>query len=215
MRILIIGAGGVGSSAALIAARRDFYEHIVIGDYDGDRAAALVARIGDDRFSAIQIDASVAQAVAQACREHQITHVLNVVDPRFVMSIFEGAFLAGADYLDTAMSLSSAHPEKPHELTGVKLGDDQFAMADAWEAKGRLALVGIGVEPGMVDVFARYAADHLFSEIDELGVRDASDLVVHGYEFAPSFSIWTVIEECLNPPVIWEKDKGWYTTEPF
>ena len=215
MRILIIGAGGVGSSAALIAARRGFYEHIVIGDYDGDRAAALVARIGDDRFSAIQIDASVAQAVAQACREHQITHVLNVVDPRFVMSIFEGAFLAGADYLDTAMSLSSAHPEKPHELTGVKLGDDQFAMADAWEAKGRLALVGIGVEPGMVDVFARYAADHLFSEIDELGVRDASDLVVHGYEFAPSFSIWTVIEECLNPPVIWEKDKGWYTTEPF
>ncbi len=215
MRILIIGAGGVGSSAALIAARRDFYEHIVIGDYDGDRAAALVARIGDDRFSAIQIDASVAQAVAQACREHQITHVLNVVDPRFVMSIFEGAFLAGADYLDTAMSLSSAHPEKPHELTGVKLGDDQFAMADAWEAKGRLALVGIGVEPGMVDAFARYAADHLFSEIDELGVRDASDLVVHGYEFAPSFSIWTVIEECLNPPVIWEKDKGWYTTEPF
>ena len=215
MRILIIGAGGVGSSAALIAARRDFYEHIVIGDYDVDRAAALVARIGDDRFSAIQIDASVAQAVAQACREHQITHVLNVVDPRFVMSIFEGAFLAGADYLDTAMSLSSAHPEKPHELTGVKLGDDQFAMADAWEAKGRLALVGIGVEPGMVDVFARYAADHLFSEIDELGVRDASDLVVHGYEFAPSFSIWTVIEECLNPPVIWEKDKGWYTTEPF
>jgi saccharopine dehydrogenase (NAD+, L-lysine-forming) len=215
MRILIIGAGGVGSSAALIAARRDFYEHIVIGDYDGDRAAALAARIGDDRFSAIQIDASDAQAVAQACREHQITHVLNVVDPRFVMSIFEGAFLAGADYLDTAMSLSSKHPEKPHELTGVKLGDDQFAMADAWERNGRLALVGIGVEPGMVDVFARYAADHLFSEIDELGVRDASDLVVHGYEFAPSFSIWTVIEECLNPPVIWEKDKGWYTTEPF
>jgi saccharopine dehydrogenase-like NADP-dependent oxidoreductase len=215
MRILIIGAGGVGSSAALIAARRDFYEHIVIGDYDGERAEALVDRIGDPRFSAIRIDASDAQAVAQACREHEITHVLNVVDPRFVMSIFEGAFLAGADYLDTAMSLSSAHPEKPHELTGVKLGDDQFAMAQAWESKGRLALVGIGVEPGMVDVFARYAADHLFSEIDELGVRDASDLVVHGYEFAPSFSIWTVIEECLNPPVIWEKDKGWYTTEPF
>ncbi len=215
MRILIIGAGGVGSSAALIAARREFYEHIVIADYDGDRARALVDRIGDERFSAIEIDASDAQAVAQACREHEITHVLNVVDPRFVMSIFEGAFLAGADYLDTAMSLSSKHPEKPHELTGVKLGDDQFAMADAWQAKGRLALVGMGVEPGMVDVFARYAADHLFSEIDELGVRDASDLVVHGYEFAPSFSIWTVIEECLNPPVIWEKDKGWYTTEPF
>ena len=215
MRILIIGAGGVGSSAALIAARRDFYDSVVIADYDGSRAQTLAERIDDPRFSAIGLDASDAQAVAQACRGHQITHVLNVVDPRFVMSIFEGAFLAGADYLDTAMSLSSRHPEKPYELIGVKLGDDQFAFADAWQDKGRLALVGIGVEPGLADVFARYAADHLFSEIDELGVRDASDIVVHGYEFAPSFSIWTVIEECLNPPVIWEKDKGWYTTEPF
>ena len=80
---------------------------------------------------------------------------------------------------------------------------------------GQLALVGMGVEPGLADVFARYASDELFSEIDELGVRDASNLVVHGYDFAPSFSIWTTIEECLNPPLIWEKDRGFYTTEPF
>ena len=85
----------------------------------------------------------------------------------------------------------------------------------AWSAAERLALVGIGVEPGLSDVFARYAADHLFSEIDELGVRDGANLVVAGYDFAPSFSIWTTIEECLNPPVIWEVDRGWYTTPPF
>jgi saccharopine dehydrogenase-like NADP-dependent oxidoreductase len=215
MRILIIGAGGVGSSAALIAARRDFYEHIVIADYDQARAHALTDRLDDPRFSAIELDATDAQSVAQACRAHRITHVLNVVDPRFVMSIFEGAFLAGADYLDTAMSLSSRHPEKPYEFPGIKLGDDQFAFAQAWEESGRLALVGMGVEPGLADVFARYAADHLFSEIDELGVRDASNLVVQGYDFAPAFSIWTVIEECLNPPVVWERDRGWFTTEPF
>ena len=215
MRVLIIGAGGVGSSAALIAARRDFFEHIVIADYDGDRAQALVERIGDDRFSAMAIDASDPQAVAAACAEHRITHVLNVVDPRFVTSIFDGALAAGADYLDTAMSLSYRHEDSPFELTGVKLGDYQFDKAPQWEQAGRLALVGIGVEPGMVDVLARYAADHLFSEIDELGVRDASDLVVHGYDFAPSFSIWTVIEECLNPPVVWEAGRGWFTTPPF
>ncbi len=153
--------------------------------------------------------------MAEACRTHGITHVLNVVDPRFVMPIFNGAFAAGAGYLDTAMSLSHRHPEKPFELSHVKLGDDQFAKSAEWEAAGQLALVGIGVEPGLADVFARYAADHLFSSIDELGVRDASNLVVEGYDFAPSFSIWTVIEECLNPPVIWEKDRGWFTTEPF
>jgi saccharopine dehydrogenase-like NADP-dependent oxidoreductase len=78
-----------------------------------------------------------------------------------------------------------------------------------------LALVGIGVEPGLSDVFARYAADELFSAIDEIGVRDGANLVVDGYTFAPSFSIWTTIEECLNPPVVWDRDRGWFTTAPF
>src|SRR6185437_11816645 len=78
-----------------------------------------------------------------------------------------------------------------------------------------LALVGIGVEPGLSDVFARHAADTMFSEIDQIGVRDGANLTVQGYDFAPTFSIWTTIEECLNPPVIWEADRGWYTTEPF
>jgi saccharopine dehydrogenase (NAD+, L-lysine-forming) len=215
MRVLVIGAGGVGSSAALIAARRDFFESWIVADYDRARAEELVARLADPRFRAVQIDAADAGSVAQVCREHGITHVLNAVDPRFVMSIFDGAFEAGADYMDTAMSLSRRHPDRPFELPGVMLGDDQFARADHWAQRGQLALVGMGVEPGLADVFARYAADELFSEIGELGVRDASNMVVHGYDFAPSFSIWTTIEECLNPPLIWERDRGFYTTEPF
>ena len=111
-------------------------------------------------------------------REHGITHVMNAVDPVFDMPVFEAAFAAGADYLDMAMSLSRPHPERPYEIPGVKLGDEQFAVAGEWEAAGRLALVGMGVEPGLSDVFARYAADHLFSEIDELGTRDGANLVV-------------------------------------
>ncbi|MBI1379275.1 MAG: ATP-binding protein [Frankiales bacterium] len=215
MRVLCVGAGGVGSSAALIAARRDFVDTWVVADYDLGRAEALVARLDDPRFVAAQVDAGDADAVAALVRAHGATHVLNAVDPRFVLPIFDGAFAAGADYLDTAMSLSSPHPQRPHELPGVKLGDDQFAKAADWEAAGRLAIVGIGVEPGLADVFARYASDHLFSEIDELGVRDAGNLVIEGYDFAPSFSIWTTIEECLNPPVIWEEGREWYTTAPF
>jgi len=114
-----------------------------------------------------------------------------------------------------AMSLSKPHPEEPYAKTGVKLGDEQFAKAKDWEERGLLALVGIGVEPGLSDVFARYARDHLFSSIDEVGVRDGANLVVRGYDFAPSFSIWTTIEECLNPPVVWEEDRGWFTVPPF
>jgi len=97
----------------------------------------------------------------------------------------------------------------------VKLGDYQFERSAQWAERGLLALVGIGVEPGMADVFARHAADELFSEIDEIGIRDGANLVVEGYDFAPTFSIWTTIEECLNPPVVWERRRGWYTTAPF
>ncbi len=224
MRILLVGAGGVGDAIAKIAARRNFFETIVVSDYDLARAERTIAwleskRQAIGRFVAARIDASDPDSVAAVAREHRVTHVMNAVEPKFVPTVFAGALAAGADYLDMAMSLSEPHPTEPYSEPGVKLGDDQFAQAPDWETAGRLALVGMGVEPGLSDVFARYASDHLFSEIDELGTRDGANLVVRdeaGNEiFAPSFSIWTTIEECLNPPVIWEKDRGWYTTEPF
>jgi saccharopine dehydrogenase-like NADP-dependent oxidoreductase len=225
MRILLVGAGGVGDAIAKIAARRSFFETIIVSDYDLGRAERTIAWLESkhgpqgDRFIAAHIDASKADSVTAVARAHGATHVMNAVEPKFVPTIFAGALAAGADYLDMAMSLSLPHPDQPHSLTGVKLGDEQFAAAADWEAAGRLALVGIGVEPGLSNVFARYASDHLFSEIDELGTRDGANLVVRDDEgneiFAPSFSIWTTIEECLNPPVIWEKDKGWFTTPPF
>ena len=225
MRILLVGAGGVGNAIAKIAARRTFFETMIVCDYDLARAEATIAWIEakhgpqGSRFIAAKIDASSPDDVAAVATAYAVTHVMNAVEPKFVPTIFAGALAAGADYLDMAMSLSEPHPSVPYSETGVKLGDDQFAQAPDWETAGRLALVGMGVEPGLSDVFARYAADHLFSEIDELGVRDGANLVVRddlGNEiFAPSFSIWTTIEECLNPPVIWEKDRGWYTTEPF
>jgi saccharopine dehydrogenase (NAD+, L-lysine forming) len=215
MRILVIGAGGVGSAVVPTAIRRDFFDHLVIADYDADRAEAIARRAKDPRVEARFVDASNRELIASLIREERITHVLNAVDPRFVMPIFDACLEAGADYMDMAMSLSKPHPQRPYQLPGVKLGDEQFAKTDAWTKSGRLALVGMGVEPGLSDVFARYAQDHLFSEIDECGVRDGANLVVDGYDFAPSFSIWTTIEECLNPPVIWERGREWFTTEPF
>ena len=234
MRVLMIGAGGVGDAAAKIAAERDFFEEWVVADYDLSRADRTVASVtvrhpGEGRFRAAQVDAGSAHAVEDLARLVGATHVFNAVDPRFVLPIFEGALAAGADYLDMAMSLSHRHPERPHEECGVKLGDDQFARAADWEAAGRLALVGIGVEPGLSDVFARYAADHLFSHIEELGTRDGANLTIRDEDgnpvFAPGFSMWTIIEECLNPPVVWEKSRadaaggdleaGFFTLAPF
>jgi saccharopine dehydrogenase-like NADP-dependent oxidoreductase len=216
MRILVVGSGGVGSAFAPIVGRRDFWEHVVFADIDESRAQRIVDRYGSDsRFSAAKVDATDPAQVAEVASANRADVILNAADPRFVMPIFRGAFDAGVTYMDMAMSLSAPHPERPHEQVGTKLGDEQFAMAEQWEERGLLALVGLGTEPGTSDVFARYAADHLFSSIDDIGVRDGADLVVEGYDFAPTFSIWTTIEECLNPPVIWEQERGWFTTAPF
>ncbi len=215
MRILIIGAGGVGVAAAAIARRRDFFEKLVLADVDHDRAADAVTRLGDARYAASAIDATNAQAIVDLARVEDADVILNACDPRLNPPIFQAAFEAGCTYIDMAATLSHPHPERPYEETGVKLGDAQFEQHGDWEAAGRLALLGLGVEPGFSDVAARYAADHLFSEIDEAGVRDGANMTIEGYDFAPTFSIWTTIEECLNPPVIWEKERGWFTTEPF
>jgi saccharopine dehydrogenase (NAD+, L-lysine-forming) len=213
VRVVVVGTGGVGAAVAAVAQRRDFFERMVLADVDPARPAAVLARLDDPRFGAASVDASDPESLTALLATADV--VLNATDPRFNPPIFGAAFEARCTYLDMALTLSEPHPEKPYEKPGVKLGDAQFAEDQRWREAGLLALIGIGVEPGLSDVFARWAADHLFSEIDEVAVRDGADLAVDGYAFAPTFSIWTTIEECLNPPLVWERGRGFYTTEPF
>lgn len=215
MKVLVIGAGGVGSAIANIASRREFVTSMVLADRDLKQATSSVSRLNDSRFSSAQVDASSVENIRDLIQKIKPDVVVNSVDPRFVMSIFRACEDEGVNYIDMAMSLSKPHPTDPFNKTGVKFGDEQFERSSNWIGKGIYALLGIGIEPGLSNVFAKYAADELFSRVDSMVVMDGSNLEVQGYEFAPSFSIWTTIEECLNPPVMWEKGRGWYTTEPF
>jgi saccharopine dehydrogenase (NAD+, L-lysine forming) len=219
MRVLLVGAGGVGEAAAVLAGSRGFLEELVVADISFDRAAKVAARAAEvgmrTATEGVQLDAGQAQAVAELARSKKVDVIFNACDPRFVPSIFSAAIDADTDYLDMAMSLSLPHPDVPYEQVGTILGEQQFAANDDFLARGRLALVGCGVEPGLSDAFARYASDHLFESMDDVGVRGGANLVVQGYDFAPTFNIWTTIEECLNPPVVFERDRGWFTTWPF
>ena len=206
----------MGAAFARIAQRRAVFEQVILADVALARAQAAAERLGEpDRFLAEQLDASNQAALAELIGQIKPDAVLNATDPRFNEPIFNAAFEARVTYLDMAMTLSHPHPERPYELPGEMLGERQLARNEDWARADVLALVGIGVEPGLSDVFARYAADELFSHIEEAGVRDGSNLKVEGYDFAPTFSIWTTIEECLNPPLIWERGRGHYTTAPF
>ncbi len=216
MRVLLVGAGGVGEAIAAIAKPREWMELMVLADYNIYRAEEVQRKVAaEKRFPVEFVDASKQENIEALARKYNVDLIMNAVDPVFNKQLFDAAYNVDAKYMDMAMTLSEPHPTDPFHKTGIKLGDYQFDKAEDWEKKGLLALVGFGVEPGMADVFARYAQDHLFDEIEEIGVRDGANITIDGYDFAPSFSIWTTIEECLNPPVIWERDKGWFTTEPF
>ena len=215
MRVLVVGAGGVGAAMASIAARRPFFESLTIADVDPARAERAAARTGDARIVGTRVDASDVHDIVELARTCRTDVIVNACDPRFNPPLFDAAFATGSHYIDMAMHMSTPHPTHPFEQCGIKLGDAQFEVAHQWVERGLLAIGGMGVEPGLSDVFARYAADHLFSRIDEVGVRDGGNLEIRGDQFAPTFSIWTTIEECLNPPVIWERERGWFTTAPF
>jgi saccharopine dehydrogenase-like NADP-dependent oxidoreductase len=215
MKALVIGAGGVGSAIANIASRRPFIKQMVLADRNLSRAEAAITKVKDSRFSAAEVNAAELEDVRALIRKAKPDIVINAVDPRFVMPIFLACEIENTNYMDMAMSLSRPHPHYPNSETGVKLGDEQFARDWNWGERGIYALVGMGIEPGMSDVFARYASDELFSRLDEVTIFDGSNLTVEGADFAPSFSIWTTIEECLNPPLVWEDGRGWFTTEPF
>ncbi len=216
MNILVIGAGGVGASMASIAEDRPFFSTFTLADISFDSAQHAINELDDPgRFRAAAIDARNEADIVALITETKADIVVNACDPRLNEPIFNACFTAGTNYIDMAMNLSEPHATDPYNQVGIPLGAAQIAADEAWREKGLLAIVGMGVEPGLSDIFARYAADHLFDTIDEIGIRDGSNLSIDGYDFAPTFSIWTTIEECLNPPLIWEKDRGFFTTECF
>ena len=220
MKVLVIGTGGVGESAATIAKRRDptgeWLQMCVLADYNLARAQAFCQKLADPRFVAEQVDAGNVDQMVALAKKHDVDLIFNAVAPNFNPMLLQAALKAGTDYMDTAMTLSTPHPIDPFHQCGVKLGDDEFPLNDEFAARGRLAMVGCGVEPGMADLLARYGADHFFDEVEEIGVRDGSNLEIPGFSgISFGFSIWTTIEECTNPAIIWEADTGWRTVPPF
>lgn len=222
LKVLLIGTGTVGEAIAKVARDEPWLERLVLSDYDLERAQAVRANLGaapgdaEDRFPVERIDAGDVGAMAALARRHAVDVILNAADPRFVIPVMDAALAAGADYVDMATSLSAPHPGDPYARPGKLLAADQFARHEEFRSAGRLALLGMGMDPGLTDVFAKFAAQELFDTIDEVHVRDGGDLRIEGPAFAPVFSIWTTIEECLNPPLVWDRDQGGHlTTQPF
>jgi saccharopine dehydrogenase (NAD+, L-lysine forming) len=205
MKVLLIGVGAVGEAIAITAAKRPWLEKLVLADYNSNRAHFVANRLGGpEKYPVEKVDARDTEQIIALARKHGANLIMNAVSNIYNHFIFDAAYETGCTYLDMAM-----------EDFGANMGSYQFSHAAQWEEKNCLAILCTGMDPGVSDIFANYAAKHLFDEIDEIGIRDGAALEIEGYEFAPAFSLIDTIEECTDLPIVWERGRGWHETEPF
>ena len=190
MKVLVLGAGAVGTVSALKFVQEAMLEKLVIADAVSARASLLADRLDDDRVSALCLHAGDRAALARTIRHTGTTIVLNAALPATNIAVMRACLEAGADYIDLASAGTDAD--------GIPKMDDQFALDAGFKAAGRLALLGMGADPGTTNVYAAYAAKHLLEVVTELRVRDGDNSVCLGHDgFLAAFSPWVMIDECL------------------
>ena len=202
-----MGAGAVGTVSALKFAQEAMLEKLVIADAVSARASLLADRLKDPRVTAIGLDAGDREAVVGALRHFGITMVLNAALPVTNMDVMRACLKAGSDYIDLASAGT--------DTDGIPKMDDQFALDAEFKAAGRLALLGMGADPGTTNVYAAYAAKHLLDVVTELRVRDGDNSICNGHDgFLAAFSPWVMIDECLCKAVAYRGGR-YYLEEPL
>jgi saccharopine dehydrogenase (NAD+, L-lysine-forming) len=205
VKVLVLGAGAVGTVSALKFVQDAMLEQLVIADAVSARASLLADRLCDARVSYRRLDARDRTAVANAIRDTGTTILLNAALPATNLEVMRACLDAGCHYVDMASAGT--------DDDGIPKMEDQFALDAEFKAAGRIALLGMGADPGTSNVYAAYAAKHLLDEVTELHVRDGDNSVCQGYDgFVAAFSPWVFIDECLCHAVSYRE--GRYHLEP-
>jgi len=182
--------------SALKFAQDAMCEQLVIADAVPGRAQQLAERIGNPQVRALTLNAGDRHAVARALRETHSSILLNAALPATNLAVMRACLEAGADYIDMASG--------GVENDGTPKLPDQLALDAEFKAAGRLALLGMGADPGTSNVYAAYAAKHLLDEVHGLHVRDGDNSVCEGHSgFLATFSPWVFIDECTSGAIAW------------
>jgi saccharopine dehydrogenase (NAD+, L-lysine-forming) len=207
VKVLLVGAGAVGTVSALKFAKEAVLEQLVIADTVSARASLLADRLNHPRVSAMCLNAGDRAAIARAIRQTGTTLVLNAALPATNIAVMRACLDAGSDYIDLASAGTDAD--------GIPKMEDQFALDAEFKAAGRLALLGMGADPGTTNVYAAYAAKHLLDTITELRIRDGDNSVCQGHDgFIAAFSPWVMIDECLCKAVAYRNGR-YFLEEPL
>ena len=192
MKVLLLGVGAVGTVIAKHLAGHRAVESLTLGDMDTRRAEALVRELGGGNLRVERVDAADTGALNNALKGYGL--VVNAILPRFNLAVMEATLGAGSHYLDLAAG-----------------DEDQFALDSKWKKAGLLAVNGMGEDPGISNVFARYAADRL-DEVKSIKVRDGEFSESDEFPLACLFSSETFIEEAVSPAKYFEN--GEFKTYP-
>ena len=207
MKVLMLGAGAVGTVSALKFQQSAMLEQLVIADAVSARASLLVDRLNDPRVSSLELDAGDRAAVAHAIWDTDSTILLNAALPATNLAVMGACLDAGCHYIDMASAGT--------DNDGLPKMEDQFALDGEFRKRHRLALLGMGADPGTTNIYAAYAAKHLLDEVTEIRVRDGDNSICQGHDgFIAAFSPWVFIDECLCKSVSW-RDGKYHLEEPL
>jgi saccharopine dehydrogenase (NAD+, L-lysine-forming) len=203
----MLGAGAVGTVSALKFVQEAVLEKLVIADAVSARATLLADRLKDPRVSSIQLNAGDRAQVVRTIRETGATIVLNAALPATNLEVMRACLEARCHYIDLASGGS--------DNDGIPKLEDQFELDADFKTAGRIALLGMGADPGTTNVYAAYARKHLLDTVTELRVRDGDNSVCQGHNgFVATFSPWVFIDECLCKAVSF-RDGRYHLEDPL
>jgi saccharopine dehydrogenase (NAD+, L-lysine-forming) len=202
--LLIIGAGGVGRVTTLKCVESGAFGKMTLASRREEKCQEIVASCPEE-VTVNQLDASETAEVRQAIRIAEADIVINVALPYQNMAIMQACLQEQAHYVDTAA------PESPERLyTAAEDGDwygPQWQLHDGFQRAGRLALLGAGSDPGMVNAFCAYAASHLLDLVTTIDIIDIN-VGDHGYPFATNFNPEINLRE-VQAPAHYYQDGNW------
>ncbi|MGN1276778.1 MAG: saccharopine dehydrogenase family protein [Floccifex sp.] len=226
MRMMLVGAGAVGQCIVEMLKERDprkeWFTYCLLCDVNEQRAQEVKEALNDDRFEYAKVNATHKEEIKQQIKDKQIDFVMDASSPFCANIIFDAAFESHCDYAN--MGTWSVPMKEPGYGLGIENSYDQpmtkynFDRHDAWKEQGNCALICLGIDPGVVNVFAKYLCEYEFDQVYELHVKDGGDLEVNGHddEIVFGFNVWTVLDEVMNPNVEFDKEKGGFIVEkPF
>ena len=204
-RVLIIGAGGVGTVVAKkVAQNSDVFTEIMLASRTKSKCDKIASEITNVKIQTAAVDADNVPELVALMKSFKPELVINVALPYQDLHIMDACLEAGVNYLDTA----NYEPldEAKFEYSW------QWAYKQRFEEAGLTAILGCGFDPGVTGVFTAYAAKHHFDEIHYLDIVDCNG-GDHHKAFATNFNPEINIREITQKGKYYE-DGQWRETEP-